>query len=83
MAPRGAPLDAVVLGGAGFTLPRYLLATRRGSRARVHEVDGELVELARERLGPRTGRNLRVVEGDARVTLAGACCGRAGCTPST
>ena len=71
MAPRGAPLDGVFLGGAGFTLPRYLLATRRGSRARVHEVDGELVELARERLGLRTGRDLRVVEGDARVTLAG------------
>ena len=70
MAPRGAPLDGVFLGGAGFTLPRYLLATRRGSRARVHEVDGELVELARERLGLRTGRDLRVVEGDARVTLA-------------
>jgi MFS family permease len=71
MAPRGAPLDGVFLGGAGFTLPRYLLATRRGSRARVLEVDGELVELARERLGLRTGRDLEVVEGDARVTLAG------------
>ena len=71
MAPRGAPLDGVFLGGAGFTLPRYLLATRRGSRARVHEVDGDLVELAKDRLGLRTGRDLRVVEGDARVTLAG------------
>ena len=71
MAPRGEPLDGVFLGGAGFTLPRYLLATRPGSRARVHEVDGELVALARERLGLRTGRDLRVVEGDARVTLAG------------
>jgi hypothetical protein len=70
MAPRGAPLHGVFLGGAGFTLPRYLLATRHGSRARVHEVDGELVELARERLGLKTGRDLRVVEGDARVTLA-------------
>ena len=70
MAPRGAQLDGVFLGGAGFTLPRYLLATRRGSRARVHEVDGGLVELARERLGLRTGPDLRVVQGDARVTLA-------------
>jgi MFS family permease len=71
MAPRGAPLEGVFLGGAGFTLPRYLLATRRGSRTRVHEVDGELVDLARERLGLRTGRDVRVVEGDARVTLTG------------
>ena len=68
--PRGAPLDGVFLGGAGFTLPRYLLATRPGSRARVLEVDGGLVDLARERLGLRTGPDLRVVIGDARVTLA-------------
>ena len=54
-APRGEPLDGVFLGGAGFTLPRYLLATRPGSRARVLEVDDELVDLARERLGLRTG----------------------------
>ena len=70
VAPRGAEIDAVFLGGAGFTLPRYLLATRPGSRARVLEVDGELVDLARERLGLRTGPDLRVVVGDARVTLA-------------
>ena len=83
MAPRGAPLDGVFLGGAGFTLPRYLLATRRGSRARVHEVDGELVELARERLGLRTGRDLRVVEGDARVTLAARPPPRPTCSSAT
>jgi SAM-dependent methyltransferase len=69
-APRGEALDGVFLGGAGFTLPRYLLATRPGSAARVLEVDPELVELARERLGLRTGPDLRVVLGDARVTLA-------------
>ena len=38
-APRGEPLAGVFLGGAGFTLPRYLLATRPGSAARVLEVD--------------------------------------------
>ena len=69
-APRGEALDGVFLGGAGFTLPRYLLATRPGSRARVLEVDDELVDFARERLGLRTGPELRVVTGDARVTLA-------------
>jgi MFS family permease len=68
--PRGAPLDGVFLGGAGFTLPRYLLATRPGSRARVLEVDPGIVDLARERLGLRTGPDLRAVVGDARVTLA-------------
>ena len=68
-APRGEPLEGVFLGGGGFTLPRYLTATRPGSRARVLEVDPDLVELARERLGLRTGADLRVRTGDARVTL--------------
>jgi len=67
-APAG-PLDAVFLGGGGFTLPRYVAATRPGSRSRVLEVDGDLVELVREQLALRTGPALRVRVGDARVTL--------------
>lgn len=63
------PLDAVYLGGGGYTLPRYVATVRPGSRARVLEVDGELVELARRRLGLQTGPGLRVRVGDARVTL--------------
>ena len=70
VAPRGAALDGVFLGGAGFTLPRYLLATRPGSRARVLEVDRELVDVARERLGlthrPRPSRRDRRRARDAR-----------------
>ena len=69
LAPPGAPLDAVFVGGGGFTLPRYLAATRPGSRSRVLEVDAALVALARERLALRTGPALRVRTGDARVTL--------------
>ena len=69
MRPAGAPLDALFIGGGGFTLPRYVLATRPGSTTRVLEVDGQLVDLARERLGLRTGRDLAVHVGDARVTL--------------
>ena len=65
------PLEAVFVGGGGFTLPRYVAATRPGSRSRVLEVDGDLVELARERLGLRTGPDLRVRVGDARLTLRG------------
>jgi MFS family permease len=65
------PLDAVFIGGGGFTLPRYLAATRPGSRSTVLEVDGDLVELAREQLGLRTGPDLRVRVGDARLTLRG------------
>ncbi len=63
------PLDVVYLGGGGYTLPRYVATVRAGSRARVLEVDGALVQLARDRLGLRTGPALRVRVGDARVTL--------------
>lgn len=66
--PRAA-LDVVFIGGGGFTLPRWLAATHPGSRSRVLEVDGELVELARERLELRTSASLRVDVGDARTTL--------------
>jgi spermidine synthase len=70
MAPAPpAPLRALHLGGGGFTLPRYLLATRPGSDNLVLEVDRRVVELGRERLGLRTGPGLRVRLGDARVTL--------------
>ena len=57
------------VGGGGFTLPRYIAATRPGSRSRVLEVDGQLVDLVRDELGLRTGPDLRVRVGDARVTL--------------
>jgi MFS family permease len=63
------PIDALFIGGGGFTLPRYVAAARPGSRSRVLEVDGALVELVREELGLRTGPDLRVRVGDARVTL--------------
>jgi SAM-dependent methyltransferase len=63
------PIDAVYLGGGGYTLPRYVATVRPGSRARVLEVDGALVELARRRLALAPGPALRVRVGDARVTL--------------
>lgn len=70
LAPPGAPLDALHLGGGGFTLPRYLAATRPGSRSEVAEIDGELVALARAELGLRTDRRaLRVRVADARAVL--------------
>jgi hypothetical protein len=69
LAPAGEPLDALFVGGGGFTLPRYLAATRPGSRSRVLEVDEPLVDLVRERLALRTGPALQVRPGDARVTL--------------
>ncbi len=64
------PLEAVWVGGGGFTLPRWLATTRPGSRSTVLEVDPQLLALVRERLGVRTGPELAVSLGDARTTLA-------------
>ncbi len=48
LAPRGEPLSVLHLGGAGCTLPRYVTATRPGSRQLVLEHDAALVDLARQ-----------------------------------
>ncbi|MFB9235074.1 fused MFS/spermidine synthase [Plantactinospora siamensis] len=69
--PAGRPLDAVHLGGGGFTMPRWLAATRPGSTSAVYELDGGLVELDRRKLGMRTGPGLTVTVGDARLSLHG------------
>ena len=63
--PEG-PLTAVHLGGGGCTLPRYVAATRPGSRQLVVEADAPLAALVRDSLGTR-GFRLRV--GDAREEL--------------
>ena len=63
---REGPLTAVHLGGGGCTLPRYLAATRPGSRQLVVEADAALAELVRRSFGT-AGFRLRV--GDARSEL--------------
>jgi MFS family permease len=67
--PGKKPLDALFVGGGGFTLPRWLLATRPGSQTKVLEVDGELVDFVEERLGLRTSPALAIAVGDARVNI--------------
>jgi len=66
VAPKGHPIDALHLGGGGFTLPRYIAATRPRSRSEVAEIDQGVLELARQHLGLRTSRELRVRVADAR-----------------
>jgi SAM-dependent methyltransferase len=68
--PPGA-LDVLHIGGGGFTLPRYLAATRPGTDSLVLELDPQLVDLARDELGLRTGPRLDVVTGDARLGITG------------
>ncbi|GGN46945.1 spermidine synthase [Actinoplanes campanulatus] len=70
LEPPGAPIDALHLGGGGFTVPSYLRATRPGSEQLVLELDGGLVGLDERELGLTTGSDLRVRVGDARVGLA-------------
>ncbi|MDQ4068635.1 MAG: fused MFS/spermidine synthase [Actinomycetota bacterium] len=68
VAPTG-PVDAVHVGGGGFTLPRYLSAERPGSDNVVLEIDPGLVEVARQRLGLRPGPAIDVRVGDARLLV--------------
>ncbi|MGW4894075.1 spermidine synthase [Kitasatospora sp. NPDC004240] len=71
IAPAGAPLTALHLGGGALTVPRYLAATRPGSRQHVVEVDGPLLDLVAEVLpwqGP--GADIGTEVADAREALA-------------
>ncbi|WP_290062731.1 spermidine synthase [Amycolatopsis solani] len=63
------PVDALHIGGAACTLPRYVAATRPGSRQLVFDADGELVDLVRTQLGLRIP-GLRVRITDGRTGLA-------------
>jgi spermidine synthase len=64
------PLDVLHLGGAGCTLPRYVEATRPGSRQLVFDLDAELIDLVREQLDLRSVPNLRVRISDGRAGVA-------------
>ncbi|QIM16061.1 spermine synthase [Leucobacter insecticola] len=66
----GAPISALHLGGGAFTLPRYIEATRPGSRQQVIEIEGALVDLVREAAPLPKRASIRVRRGDAREVLA-------------
>ncbi|MBB6439600.1 spermidine synthase/uncharacterized membrane protein YjjB (DUF3815 family) [Streptomyces candidus] len=62
--PGREPLVAHHLGGGGLTIPRYLAATRPGTRSVVSEIDSGVVRVDRDQLGrpdPRT--EVRVEDG--------------------
>jgi spermidine synthase len=67
--PAGTGIDAVHVGGGAFALARYVAATRPRSRQEVLELDPGVVGLAREHLGLRPSRRLRVRVGDAAQLL--------------
>lgn len=63
--PEGEPLAAHHLGGGGLTFPRYLAATRPGTRSLVSEIDSGVVRIDRDQLGlrPEAGIDVRVEDG--------------------
>lgn len=65
----GDPLTALHLGAGALTLPRYIAATRPGSRQQVIELEQRLVELVRRELPLARGESVRVRYGDAREML--------------
>ena len=67
--PAGAPVQALHIGGGGFTMPRYLAATRPGTRSTVLEIDGGVVALGRQQLGVDAIPGLTIRVGDARTGL--------------
>ncbi len=66
----GEPLDVVHLGGGGCTVPRYLAATRPGSRQIVFEAVAEVADLVGERLGLDEVAGVGLAVCDARGGLA-------------
>ncbi len=68
----GGPVTALHLGGGSCTLPRYVAATRPGSRQLVIELDAALVGLVRSQLGTE-GFKLKV--GEAREVARGLAAG--------
>ncbi|MBC7725432.1 MAG: fused MFS/spermidine synthase [Burkholderiaceae bacterium] len=65
----GEPITAVHLGAGAFTLPRYIHATRPGSRQQVIELETQIIDLVRAELPLPKGASIRVRHGDARAVL--------------
>ncbi|MEW1646174.1 fused MFS/spermidine synthase [Streptomyces sp. NPDC091219] len=72
VAEPGLPLDVLHLGGGALTLPRYVAATRPGSRQDVVEADRGLLELVAEHLPLPDGSGVTVHGADARAWLEAA-----------
>lgn len=71
------PLDVVHVGGGACTLPRYIAATRPGSRHIVVEPDAGVVQLVRDQLRLKSVPRLKVRILDGRTASAGLADGSA------
>ncbi|MED7822251.1 spermidine synthase [Streptomyces chiangmaiensis] len=68
----GRPLDVLHLGGGALTLPRYVAATRPGSRQEVVEADRGLLDLVMEHLPLPADSGIALHSADARAWLEAA-----------
>lgn len=66
----GQPLTAVHLGAGALTIPRYVEATRPGSRQQVIELESDLMDFVRAELPWSKRAQIRVRHGDAREVVA-------------
>ncbi|WP_306323254.1 MULTISPECIES: spermidine synthase [unclassified Streptomyces] len=72
LGDEGAALDVLHLGGGALTLPRYVAATRPGSRQDVVEADRGLLALVAEHLPLPDGSGIAVHGADGRGWLEAA-----------
>ena len=70
--PSGVPIDVLHLGGGALSLPRYVAATRPGSRQLVIERDSALYEFVLQRLPMPADIDVSVSIGSARAAMASA-----------
>ena len=60
---------ALIIGGGGYTFPRYLEAKYPQAQIDVVEIDPQLTELAYQHLGLSRSSRIRTINGDARWSL--------------
>lgn len=68
-ASKTGAVDALHIGGGGFSIPKYLDFTRPGSDNLVLEIDPGVVELDVKSLGLELGKGIEASIGDGRVAL--------------
>lgn len=69
VAPEGQPITAAHLGAGGLTLPRYIQATRPGSRQVAVDIERELGSLVTRALPLPEGTRLEWLTDDARAAI--------------
>jgi spermidine synthase len=69
ISPDGGAIKALFIGGGGYTFPRYLEATYRGSTLDVLEIDPAVTKVAYQYLGLPVTSTIHTSNGDARQYL--------------